>query len=281
MKEYLNPITGEYNTLDIQNPAPGIYAGVDHEDYLAIPAISRSLLKKFRQAPEDVIYAAEDPNKEHFIFGSQYHAYVFEPDKFEERYIKGTVTDSGRIGKAFKEEREKYGANYVYKPQWLQAYKDMYEMLLKYPKVPKILFSNNPKELTVIAKHTYTGRLLKVKIDILMFEAGWVVDLKTMASVDEKHVFYSIPRFGYDLQSGFYPYVCQLTPGLEHVNNFAMICQEKKHPYKVRSKKMHEYVGEFVVESNTLITQYDQWDRAGRPLSDDMETVPNYSMKAQ
>ena len=75
MIRYLNPVTGDMNPLDLENPEPGIYEGVSHRDYLHIRAVSRSSLYSFAKSPEDYLYPNYETT-EPMIVGTQYHAYL-------------------------------------------------------------------------------------------------------------------------------------------------------------------------------------------------------------
>lgn len=275
---YYDPIHDKWNRLDIEGPKPGIYAAVPHNVYLNINAISRSKCSDFLKAPEYFLNP-ENPEKDHFAFGTQYHAYMFEPDVFKEKFHEGTVTAQGRRGKAFREEQEEHGFNYVYKPQDLEKFEGMYAALRdNYERLYKVLNSDNPKELTIVFYHEESGLMCKVKIDILMFEAGWLIDLKATKAAIIDEFRWSIKNFKYDFQAGFYVNACQRTPGLEHVNNFAIIAQEKEAPYIARSHNMIEHVADGIIEADRVLVEIADWMKAGSRLPDEMSIVPKYSM---
>ena len=52
MKKMYNDLQGNPVQLDVDNPQPGVYVGVDFWTYLEINAVSRSDLQDFRKAPE-------------------------------------------------------------------------------------------------------------------------------------------------------------------------------------------------------------------------------------
>lgn len=277
MNLYENPITGKLNALDPENPEPGIYAGVPHDEYLKIHAISRSRLVQFMEAPERFLYP-EDSNKDHFTFGTQYHAYIMEPDTFKQEFVEGIVTATGRRGKEFREQQEQHGYDKVYKPSDLEKYEAMKEALARYPRSHAILSNDNPKEIVIIFLHEESGLLVKVKIDSIINDAGWLIDLKTTRSAVREDFKWSIKKYKYDLQSGFYVNACIRTPGLEHINNFAIIAQEKEHPYIVRGYNMQEYVADAIVDSDRELCRLADWIAQGCPLPDGMQTEPKYSL---
>ena len=279
MNKYPNPITGEMHALSLTDPEPGIYAGVSHSDYLAIDAVSRSKIKDFDEAREKLVYPSDEP-KDHFTFGTQYHAYVFESHQFYDgTYIEGQVTETGKRGKDFRAQQDEHGHDKVYKPQDLEAYEDMYEALKRYRKSYAVLASDNLRELTVIFRHEQSNLICKIKIDILIMKSGWIIDLKTARDVTRDKFRWAIRDYRYDLQAGFYVMGCEATEGLTHVQNFGIVAQEKKPPYIVRGHDMAEHIADGIVESNRLLCEYADWKNEGCPMPDGLEVMEKYSLK--
>lgn len=281
-KEYPNPITGEMNPLDLDNPEPEIYAGVSHWDYLKINAVSRSLLSRFDEAVE-YVHAPQEPPSESMIFGTAYHAFVLDRDYFSERFVEGPrYRRSNDEKKLYRDLVEKHGGpEYIYRSSDLEKMEAMYDVLTKYPKSHVLLTNDNPTELTVIFRHPTTGLMCKIRIDkcIVSSPNGWVIDLKTSKSVDPNKFAWSVKDYKYDLQAGFYILGCQLTEGLRHVNQFAIVAQEKKESqaYRVKSFNMHEKIGPFMVESERMLIDYKAWIDSNMPRPDDMEVIRDYS----
>lgn len=279
MKTYLNPVTGEYHPLDIENPAPGIYQGVSHADYLKTNAVSRSSLSKFKESPESYVYSQIE-SSDAMVFGTQFHVFLMQPDEFYSDFVEGPEYARSNADKELRRElQSKHGIDHVYRPSSLQTFKEMRQFLIEnYPTAAKILLHKVSNELVVIARHPDTGLLLKIKIDAPNIEAGWIIDLKTTECALWEKFRFSITNYNYDLQSGFYPLVCSLTHGLEHMQHFEIIAQEKKMPYRVRMYNMHEYVNSNIIESNNILNEFNEWIQSGKKFPDRMILAPNYSI---
>jgi hypothetical protein len=167
----------------------------------------------------------------------------------------------------------------VYKPDDLVKIEEMYEALMKYPKAHSILSNDNPKELMVVFFHEYSGLICKLKIDIIVMGAGWIIDLKTTKNARREKFRWSIRDYAYDLQAGFYVMGCQATPGLEKVANFAIVAQEKESPYMVRTFRMDEYIADGIVDSNSLLCELADWQAAGCILPDNIEQMSKYNLE--
>lgn len=275
--KYPNPLTGEMNELDPENPEPGIYAGVPSQVYLKIRAKSRSSLMDFNEAPEYWAYRKPKPSTPAQIFGTQYHAYVLTPDIFKEQYHEGPVTKSGNIGVEFRVMQEQYGADYVYKPSDMETFEAMKEASKRYPKQHAVMFNSLVKEVVVIAYHESTGYMLKIMMDFPEFTSGYIVDFKTTHSVKERSFHYSCRDYGYYLQAGYYVFVCSLLPELRHMRYFRIIAQEKDDPYIVRTFDLGEHISDNIIESERILGSIRQWVDAGSKCHDEAIVMPNYS----
>ena len=276
--KYLNPLTGEMNTLDLENPMPGIYAGVSQEDYLKIRAVSRTTIKHFRDSKEKILFP-EDKETDAMIFGTQYHAYIFEFDAFSAHFREGPEFKRSNADKeAYADLCEKMGgARYVYRPSHLEKIQAMREALRRYPKIDALLTNDHPKELTIVFYHEASELMCKKRDDVLVMDPGWSIDLKTTKDPEWDSFRWDIPRFGYDLQAGFYVLGNSLTPGLEHAEKFAIVAQSKEHPFTARSWRMDVFIQDSVAESNRLLLEFAEWRDAGMPLDDEMGVAKNYS----
>lgn len=79
-------------STEIPFPEPGIYLNMPEATYHAIPAFSKSLVKKFRISPIDAweaLYAAEEKTTPDMVYGSAFHCLLLEGrEAFEARYCK-------------------------------------------------------------------------------------------------------------------------------------------------------------------------------------------------
>lgn len=237
--------------------------------FIAIKAVSRSQLVSFNEMPERFGISPETTDA--MRFGSLYHAFLLEPDTFKSDHVQGPEDRRGKKGDTWRELEEKHGASRIYKPKELEQMEAMRRAMMDhYPKSYGLLTSDNPRELTVVAHHPESGLLIKARIDIAVLEPKWIGDLKTTSDVTPNTFRYSVKKYGYDFQSGFYVLACQLTEGLEMINNFVIIAQEKSEPYAVRRYDMGVYVDKAYEEAGRILCDMAEWFAAGRPFPDEL-----------
>ena len=271
--KYINPITNQANELDLENPQPGVYAGVSHEDYLKINAVSRSSLARFRKSPEDYLFGDKDATAA-LIFGAQYHAFILEPEDFEKSFVAGPETIRSDKNKELRLSlQEEHGLYNVYRPSHLELFKEMRKALKNYPTQRAILFNTPHKEVVAICKHHNTGLMLKVKLDCPNFESGWIIDLKTCRTPLMPKFKWDLSTYGSDLQPGFYTLVCAHIEELRHMRNFEFIAQGKEKPFHVRGWDMKNYIDESFTECQGLLMDLAKWIDGGSKLPDRMQVM--------
>jgi len=245
--------------LDLDRPEPGIYFGISIFDYFAIKAVSQSSLKKWKEAPE--MYLHEEDRTPATIFGHQYHAFVLETDSFYERYCAGPQE---RRSKTDKEHYQKLcdshgGPEYVYRPKEFAEMDEMCRTLItSYPRIATLLDNDQPGELTLVWRDDETGLLCKARIDKAHLELDWLIDLKTTADALKAAFRRSIFKYGYDKQAAFYlrgAYQLEIP-----CRNFAIVAQEKKPPYLVRSYQISQSVIENADWTiSEMLTGFKEW----------------------
>ena len=127
--------------------------------------------------------------------------------------------------------------------------------------------------MTVVAICPITGLKLKIRIDVVLTGTDFVADLKTTHSATWSNFRWSIINYWYDGQAAFYIMVCRLVPELRHVNNFAIVAQEKdpESNYMVRTYKVHDTnVASATVEVSRLLGELRDWMDAGEPFPDEI-----------
>lgn len=279
MNKYLNPVIGTMHELNMENPEPGIYQGVLHQDYLSINAVSRSSLFDFSKSPEAYLYG-NDETTEAMTIGTQYHTFLLQPDEWETEFVEGPEYARSKADKEMRLAlQSEHGLDNVYRPSTLKQFHAMKEALKNYPKAEAVLLHESEREMVVIGFHEESGLMCKIKIDSPKIDAGWMIDLKTSGEHPYADVFYySAKKYGYLMQAGFYALVCSLVPGLGHMTNFEIIAQGKKPPYVVRQYNMEQFVSQWIIESNRLLCEFKKWLDEGSKLPDGMTSLTNYSL---
>jgi len=291
MTDLYPDLSGKMRPFDLESPAPGVYIGVPHKDYLAANALSRSDLKKFRKSKEDYRDGPEFTGNKGTSFGTMYHGWLMERST-----AFGTQVESGPYefiyeggdmiffdGKRDKRTRtykaaiDEYGEEKLYTREDLDKLIAMEEYFKQYKDLYKVVARCPHEELVIIAKCPATGLILKCKIDLPWIdipksETGIIFDFKTA----HKGLYYGFMgqcrEYGYDLQPGFYTYLCAITPGLEHMREFSFIVQQTKEPYLVREYPVgncDELRGACI---NKLI-EFKQWKEAGEPVETESRMI--------
>ena len=239
------PLPGD--ALDVENPAPGIYVDVPIQQYVAARAISRSDVGAYRKHP--AYFGVHKESTPAMIYGSQYHAFVLEPDLFRDYYVQGPEAKRSAADKKWHAELIKtVGEERIYRPQELALMHAMHKALReKFIEAYAVLMSAPIFELTVIFFDPEFEMLFKIRIDSPSFELGSIVDLKTYAMNDfklpyavqdfapdqkrEAYIQYYCAEYDVDLQQEIYLRGCQFTPGLESLTSFIGVFQEKSDIY--------------------------------------------------
>ena len=204
------------------------------EEYRANDALSRSDIFCMSKSPLHFHYHMEhkddNPETAAMAFGTALHAYVLEPEKFEEEYIVVPKIDRRtKEGKALAAEIESSGKIPI-DEETAAKLSEMRESVMSSPAAK--LISTGKCEQSVFWTDESTKIELKCRPDI-MTEVGddliVISDLKTTESADTEHFMRSCLMYGYDLQAAMY------CIGVEAVTHkpcrFVFIAVEKNPPY--------------------------------------------------
>lgn len=235
--------------------APGVYTGIDFDDYLAIDAVNASLLKQYDESPAHALAymnKVDDEEKEHFTFGSFLHSFILEPATVGELF----GTNKPKVNRASKagmiqlvewlEGETELGSSVPNTIPDLKGYAD--ELASKLTKryitpqeyeAAKIMAANvNATRFGDLLKHEYdteltviaevNGVLCKIRVDFYS-HLGCLVDLKSTRKSCKKSAFereYAMLK--YDIQAGLYASVAKAA-GL-HADVFAFVPVMKEAP---------------------------------------------------
>ena len=189
--------------------------------------------------------------------GTAIHAFVLEPEIAHDLIHRGPETRRGKAWTEAKEEAESAGAVLLTEADYDHA-KAVAESVLMTPRVMRMLNDKACiKEQSIINTCPETGLTLKCRPDALLPSRA-VLDLKTTQDASPRGFGKSVRGFGYDLQSAFYIYACNLE-GFE-VSQFAFIAVEKEPPYAVAIHTLdYEYLK---WAKNQVMQTLDQIKRA-------------------
>jgi len=219
---------------------PGIYYGVPFEEYRAIDAVNHSLLRTLEtKSPKHALHERDNPRDDTpaLLLGHAAHALVLEPETFSKRYaIAPEVNKRTKAGKgAWAEFCESAGEMTVITQQDYETVKEM-ATAIEAQRLHRLVRTGKA-EVVLIWNDAETGLLCKARLDYLHQERGlFVIDFKTTEDAREDSFAYSIQKYGYYSQAGFY---CQ---GVEEVlgqtPDYTFLVAEKKQPYAVAAYQL-------------------------------------------
>lgn len=219
------------------------------EDYLKVPAISSSGLKKVLNSPQhylcEIMGLSAQEESDAFRFGRAAHCLILEPSKFKELYVveptfTGLTKDGRESSKsgAAKEAKEKWYANLNSESQVVsEKERDdltyMVDSLIEDPVIRGLLKTGRP-EVSGFFQDKDTGLWCRIRADYLSRDKDgrlYLADLKTAREVTEGIFATDAARFWYDVQLAFYLDGIEQITG-EKVEQVGLIAVEKKPPYQ-------------------------------------------------
>lgn len=185
----------------------GTRKGMPFADYLAVPAMSASGLKKLRKSPAHWM-AGEDPDaprSDALRRGSLLHTLVLEPHEMEARYrIKPEgMNFATKDGKAWRDATPN-GIEIVTEAEHKAAQRQA-KALRSLPEVAGLLGSGEA-EVSFFWIDAQTGVTCKGRADWVFRTASGVVllDLKTTEDASPEGFPKSCARYGYHMQASWY-----------------------------------------------------------------------------
>lgn len=203
---------------------PGVHPHISFEDYLALPYVSASFLKRFRQSPASALIPIK-PTKQ-MLFGAACHCYVLEgPDVFLSRYSVmpappekdgKPISKNSNQWKDLKAEWERQNPGkailpYEYsggsesedsefKLRTIDVLTGVRDSLHSHPIIKNVL-AECRTELTLIWDDEETGLRCKARVDIDPSKQT-VAELKFTGSFDR--FYYIAQEKSYDIALGHY-----------------------------------------------------------------------------
>jgi hypothetical protein len=224
------------------------FNGTDDEYHADKDHISASALKKLKISPAHYKEEEEpETESEALLFGSAYHSFILEPEKFEEEYyifsdqaiceaLIGEGYKSPRSTKAYKEWEESemriIDDKKVITKVSMERIKAMKEKLMRHT-YAKMLLSNGVNEQGYMGEiETEAGMIqVKFKPDHVIEGKKIIVDLKTTIDASIDGFTRHSAELDYHIQASFYSDLMEKIAGDDRPYKFFFIAQEKKSPY--------------------------------------------------
>ena len=214
----------------------------DEKDY-----ISASGLKRLKVSPMHYKEAEKVEETEAMIFGSAYHCYILEPEKFEDEFyifndqpiyekLIGEGYQSPRSTKAYKEwaenEANSVGDRKSISLQVYDSIKKMKERLFSHF-YARMLLTNGRAEIGFTGTiETQFGTVnAKFKPDYIKDVKHLIVDLKTCQDASVDGFTRNAAEYDMHIQAAFYADLLSKIEGEGREFTFIFIAQEKKAPY--------------------------------------------------
>ncbi len=181
---------------------PGLHPGLSEIDYHGLPALSNSMLSRFKKTPATMM--EPQPVTPSLHFGRAFHALVLEPERFPNDYIVRPAEYQGnkKEWKEWKALQELEGRAILTPDEYIHL-QGMRASALAHPLADRMLgLDRNPVELT--ATWRFGGTMCKARFDILNDQEGAIVDLKTAADASPYAFRRDLFKYGYHRQGGWY-----------------------------------------------------------------------------
>ncbi len=177
--------------IDLSNPKPGLYPGLDFEEYKALPFLNNSYLRLVDDSPQEFKYAVDNPDAGEGDSGAKSlgtgtHMLLFEPAKFNALRVAPPINPT--TGKAFGVDSQKFqqfaAANpgkIVVSDADLAAMTAMVRSIRANPEMAKLLNQAVAFEESMLWRDPVTGLMCKGRLDGRCPRA--ILDIKTTRSI--------------------------------------------------------------------------------------------------
>ena len=229
------------------------YSGSDSDYHGDKYHVSASALKRLKKSPAHFKEEELEKETEALLFGSAYHCFVLEPERFKSDYyiFDDSIQCEAIIAKGYAEGKE---VKNVRATKEYKTWKDqemsfndgkilldkydyerlvaMKERLFKHPYV-KMLLSGGINEQSYMGTiETQSGSIpVKIKPDHINEHKKFIVDLKTCFDASLDGFTRAAADMDYQIQAAFYSDIMELVSGDQRRYDFYFIAQEKKPPY--------------------------------------------------
>lgn len=235
-----------------QPPEPGVYEGVEFEEYLSWPYISNSKLSAAERSMAHFRLGKAIEETEAMRLGTLVHAGKLEPLALMQRYVvmpdiaarlrkpDGSQYEKPRATAAYRAEVKEFEAQH---PGKVILEQDDYDTMLgvvtalaNHHRARLYLDAPGPIEVAIVWDDPETGIRLKGRLDKLARRDRRIADLKT--SFDPAEFATHIARRGYHRQGALYVDGMQVLTGEQY--QFCLVAAETKPPFGVRAAPLSD-----------------------------------------
>lgn len=204
------------------------------EKYHSSEFLGKSQLFQMQKSPKHFKWFLDNPQNQTpaLAFGTAFHCYVLEPERFAEEYIIVYKIDKRtKEGKELISNAESLGKKLITEED-MMLIQNMAESIHSTKYADTLLSGEH--EISYYWEDEMTSIKVKCRPDSrrkLRNDKGIIVDIKTCESAATDDFMRDAIKYGYDLQSAQYKTGVELYEGYPH--DFVFIAVEKKPPYAV------------------------------------------------
>lgn len=223
------------------------FQGTDNEYHADKNYMSASSLKRLKVSPLHYKEEGEQTETQAMMFGSAYHAFILEPEKFKKEYFvfDDTAKCEELIGEGYKsprsttkykewaaEEMQKIGARQTIDKATYQQLVSMKDRLMSHHNIRTLLADGVNEQGFFGELSTEVGQIkVKIKPDHYNEKKRIVVDLKTTVDASADGFARKAADMDYHIQAALYSDFMELREGQNRLWSFFFIAQEKTAPY--------------------------------------------------
>jgi len=218
-----------------------IYPSLSNEDYHANPAISRSAIKTFCESPYKYWAEYLNPDRpekkvtEAMEFGTAFHMFILEHDKFYQNYAllpMGLDRRRKKDNDIYVEFVLENDGKTILKYEQMDLLNCMRTALLLHPTAYDLI-RNAQYEHSYFWEDAHSGLMVKCRPDIL--RENCIIDLKTCTSADSRTYQKDMYLGMYHVQGAMVREGVKQLTGAD-IPTVINICVEKTYPYQVAIK---------------------------------------------
>jgi exodeoxyribonuclease VIII len=246
--------------------------------------ISYSGLKNLKTSPAHYKQYKDEPAEvetDAMAFGSAYHTYILEPERFEAEYyvfdddaiyqvLIGEGFKSPRSTKQYKEWQESemrvIGDRKVIEKDNYKKIVDMKEKLMQHYYCRALLSKGEAEKSITGILHTTEGDInLKGRPDYIRPDKHFIIDLKTTFDASVDGFTRAAADGGYHIQAALYSDLMEMITNDGRGWSFYFIAQEKRKPYAFNIfEASAQFIGQGRYEYEQLLKLYNMCLKEGR-----------------
>jgi len=227
---------------EVDPPQTGVFYDIPFDEYLKIPAISKTTLFRAEKSPLYFKYQLEEKAKEdptevaaHYVLGRAIHTAVLEPTLFDDQFVVAPVinkrTNVGKKQWADFQAEAILDNKQILTPEQHDQCMGMHDSVASHGFAQEIL-KGGRSEVTVVNYDDHYKCYRKCRIDWLV-DRRYLIDLKSISrSAGEDYALLQIFQLGYYLQAGMYLDITGAEVG-ERLREFGFLFVETTPPYQV------------------------------------------------